>query len=712
MAVSELPSSTPGKATNVLVLQGGGALGSYQAGAYQALCHFDFEPDWIAGISIGAINAAIIAGNPREKRVERLKEFWEMVSAPAPWDPFMPSGPERSEFKEAGTALKAMLGVPGFFKPRFPSAPLWPQGSPESQSYYDTAPLRATLEHLVDFDRINDLKTRLSVGAVSVTSGNFRYFDNFEFKKLGKKIGPEHIMASGALPPGFPSIVIEGEHYWDGGIASNTPLDYVLDEDVTNDLLIFQIDLFSARGPLPTTLLEAAEREKDIRFSSRTRMNTDKNKEIHETSKAIRELIAKLPDDLKNDPSVQVLREAAKENTVTVVHLIYRSKNCELSSKDYDFSHASMVEHWNAGVRDVHSSMQHKDRLEPPRSGGLMTYDLAEKPPGVEGYEVTLSFATTRESSYLPGIFFSGERASGTKYGKATVRVPPDRHIGELERPKELKIFGYSIYKQTLDPKIHFILERCDVMEKDAWLNNIRSAGKHEALIFVHGFNVTFVEGIYRCAQIAWDIGYEGVPILFSWASRGKLEAYFYDQTSARLAGKRFVALLADLNNAGITKVHVLAHSMGNYSVLNALANHYHVSEPIGELLMAAPDVDRDDYIDMAPRARLATGGMTLYASSNDRALAAAKEIAGEIPRAGDVPAAGPILVDRVDAIDASLLGDEIFGLNHGTYAKDQSILNDVKRVLADGLRPPNKRLIQIRGMPDKEIPSKWWRYI
>ena len=184
----------------------------------------------------------------------------------------------RSLFNETSAALIATFGVPGFFRPRIPPAPLWPQGSPQAQSYYDTAPLRATLERLVDFDRINDLKTRLSVGAVSVTTGNFKYFDNFEFRKLGKKIGPEHIMASGALPPGFPSIEIEGEHFWDGGIASNTPLDYVLDAEIDNDLLIFQVDLFSARGPLPVSLLEAAEREKDIRFSSRTRMNTDKNR--------------------------------------------------------------------------------------------------------------------------------------------------------------------------------------------------------------------------------------------------------------------------------------------------------------------------------------------------------------------------------------------------------------------------------------------------
>jgi NTE family protein len=371
------PAKTPATARRVLVLQGGGALGSYQAGAYQALCHNDFEPEWVAGISIGAVNAALIAGNPPEKRVERLKEFWEMVSGPVSWNPLTKGDRERSYFNETSAALIATFGVPGFFTPRFPPAPLWPPGSPQCQSYYDTTPLRATLERLVDFDRINDLKTRLSVGAVGVTSGNFKYFDNFEFRKLGKKIGPEHIMASGALPPGFPSVVIDGEHFWDGGIASNTPLDYVLDEENTNDLLIFQIDLFSARGPLPMSLLEAAEREKDIRFSSRTRMNTDKNRQIHNVRTALRDLIGRLPDDLRNDPSVEILREAARENTVTVVHLIYRSKNYESSSKDYDFSHVGMVEHWGAGEHDVHLSMRHKDWLERPQSGETMvTYDL------------------------------------------------------------------------------------------------------------------------------------------------------------------------------------------------------------------------------------------------------------------------------------------------------------------------------------------------
>src|SRR5580693_8662283 len=371
------PPSAPARALPVLVLQGGGALGSYQAGAYQALCRFDFEPEWVAGISIGAVNAAIIAGNDRDKRVEKLKEFWNMVSAPVPWKPLGSSDRSRSVFNETSAAIIATFGVPGFFTPRIPPAPLWPPGHPESQSYYDTAPLKRTLERLVDFDRINDLKVRLSVGAVGVTTGNFRYFDNFEFRKLGKKIGPEHIMASGALPPGFPSVEIEGEHYWDGGISSNTPLDYVLDAETDRDLLIFQVDLFSARGLLPQTLLEAAEREKDIRFSSRTRMNTDKNRQIHEARKALRDLIGKLPDYLKNDPSVELLREAAKENTVTVVHLIYRSKNYESSSKDYDFSRVGMIEHWRAGERDVHLSMRHEEWLERPQSDETMvTYDL------------------------------------------------------------------------------------------------------------------------------------------------------------------------------------------------------------------------------------------------------------------------------------------------------------------------------------------------
>jgi NTE family protein len=356
----------------VLVLQGGGALGSYQAGAYQALCHHDFMPQWVAGISIGAINSAIIAGNPPERRAERLKEFWEMASAQVAWRPNLVGEQSHSVFHQAAAAWIATFGVPGFFTPRVPPAPLWPAGSPQSISYYDTKPLRATLDRLVDFDLINAKRTRLSVGAVNVTSGNFVYFDNFK-----QIIGPEHIMASGALPPGFPPIEIDGEHYWDGGLVSNTPLDYVLDQERDTDLLVFQVDLFPARGPLPATLLEAAEREKDIRYSSRTRLNTDANCRLHNTRKALRDLLQRLPPEFQVDPSVQKLCAEAKENTVSIVHLIYRRKNFESNSKDYDFSRAGMIEHWGSGERDVRTSMSRADWMQRPQGGETMvTYDL------------------------------------------------------------------------------------------------------------------------------------------------------------------------------------------------------------------------------------------------------------------------------------------------------------------------------------------------
>ena len=361
----------------MLVLQGGGALGSYQAGAYQALCHFGFDPEWVAGISIGAVNAAIIAGNEPEKRVARLKEFWELVSAPVPWKPLINGDHGRSVFNEASAALIATFGVPGFFTPRIPPAPLWPPGRPEAQSYYDTAPLKRTLGAAGRFRPRQRSEMPAQRRRGQRHYGQFPLFRQRRIRASAQAIGPEHIMASGALPPGFPAIVIDGEHYWDGGISSNTPLDYVLDAEVNRDLLIFQVDLFSARGMLPATLLEAAEREKDIRFSSRTRMNTDKNRQIHNARRAVRDLVGKLPDHLKDDPSVKLLREASKENTVTVVHLIYKSKNYETSSKDYDFSHVGdgrALERRHARRAPVDA---HKDWLERPRSGETMvTYDL------------------------------------------------------------------------------------------------------------------------------------------------------------------------------------------------------------------------------------------------------------------------------------------------------------------------------------------------
>jgi NTE family protein len=354
------------------VLQGGGALGSYQAGVYEGLREAGHHPGWVAGISIGAINAAIIAGNRPEDRLERMRDFWELASSAVLADPYLPGEQMRSYFNEASAAWIATFGVPGFFAPRYPPAFLYPAGADEALSIYDTTPLRQTLTRLVDFDLINRQETRLSIGAVNIRTGNFVYFDN-----MHRRIGPEHVMASGALPPGFPPVEIDGEHYWDGGLVSNTPLQYVLDSENRNDLLIFQVDLFSASGPMPRTLLEAAEREKDIRFSSRTRLNTDAQLRLHQAKAAFRNLAKKLPASLLDDPDVAFLTEAAQENVVTVVQLIYREKNYEGNSKDYEFSRRTMVEHWGSGLNHVRRSMRHPAWLGRSRPvGGVATFDL------------------------------------------------------------------------------------------------------------------------------------------------------------------------------------------------------------------------------------------------------------------------------------------------------------------------------------------------
>ena len=270
------PTVTPNPPRRVLVLQGGGALGSYQAGVYEALNRAGPEPDWLAGISIGAINGAIIAGNPPAQRLERLREFWNLVTSGWSFGPPNSGDVFRGLLGDASIGWAMTAGVPGFFaRPASISPLLLSSGGPEALSFYDSSPLRATLERLVDFDRINAGETRLSVGAVNIRTGNFTYFDNAH-----QKIGAEHIMASGALPPGLPPVEIEGEWYWDGGLVSNT-LEYVLDQDQTDDLVIYQVDLFNARGPMPKTVQEAAEREKDIRYSSRTRLNTDAQLRIH-----------------------------------------------------------------------------------------------------------------------------------------------------------------------------------------------------------------------------------------------------------------------------------------------------------------------------------------------------------------------------------------------------------------------------------------------
>ena len=361
----------------ILVLQGGGALGAYQAGVFESLSEVYREPNWVAGISIGAINAALIAGNPPERRVARLREFWDLVSS-GPSAPPVESNLGGRDWLNEASATRAMLfGVPGFYAPRMPPAPFQPRGTLAAISYYDTAPLKATLERLIDFKLLNSPKLRLSVGAVNVRSGNFEYFDSSKHH-----LDARHIMASGALPPGFPPIEIDGEHYWDGGLVSNTPLQYVLDQPGNRHRVVFQVDLFAATGSLPTTLNEVTEREKDIRFSSRTRLNTTNEMDHQVIAQAAKRLLAKLPPELQDDPDARALAGVRCESAVDVVHLIYRSKHYESQSKDYEFSRLSMQEHWRSGRADMAHTLHDPRWVERSRSDtGVHVFDLTSDHP-------------------------------------------------------------------------------------------------------------------------------------------------------------------------------------------------------------------------------------------------------------------------------------------------------------------------------------------
>ena len=359
----------------ILVLQGGGALGAYQAGVFEALSAEGLAPDWVTGISIGAINSALIAGNAPGERVERLREFWHTVSSAIPATSFPVDTDYRGILSGAAALQALVFGVPGFFTPRMPPAPLRNPGTPEAISYYDTAPLRSTLERLVDFGRINAGEVRLSVSAVNVRTGNYAFFDSAK-----QRIDALHIMASGALPPGLPPVEIDGEHYWDGALASNTPLDYVLEQPGGGYRTVFQVDLFPARGDFPATILDVSEREKDIRYSSRTRRSTDMEVAWRRVSEVARRLAAKLPPELRADPDAQELlaRTHITCSGFDIVHLIYRAKQHEHHSKDYEFSRDTMLEHWSSGRADVLQTLRDpRWTARQPAHHGVRVFDLA-----------------------------------------------------------------------------------------------------------------------------------------------------------------------------------------------------------------------------------------------------------------------------------------------------------------------------------------------
>jgi NTE family protein len=308
--------------------------------------------------------------------------FWERVTAKPYWDwserlLSAKSDAVRQWLNQMSAYFALGSGAFGFFTPRSPAPWLHPPGTTSATSFYDTSRLGQTLQDLVDFDRINAQRMRLSVGAVNVKSGNFVYFDS-----TTHKIGPEHVMASAAVPPGFPAIEIEGEHYWDGGSVSNTPLQWIVDSRPHFDTQAFQIDLWNARGELPRTIAEVATRQKEIQYSSRTRASTDSFKHIQRLRRALADLFEKLPETLRNGPEAQLLCPLGDRKVYNIVHLIYRAKTYEGNSKDYDFSRASMEEHWRAGYYDAVRTLRHPEVLERPTNHeGVFTFDLLHDGP-------------------------------------------------------------------------------------------------------------------------------------------------------------------------------------------------------------------------------------------------------------------------------------------------------------------------------------------
>lgn len=379
---SPIPIALPPYERICLLLQGGGALGSYQAGIYQGLHEVGIQPTYLSGISIGAFNTAIIAGNPPHKRIERLTEFWETICHPNfgfPVNPYFETSmcalnDTARQLLNAWHATSAvMIGQRGFFEPRFPPPALVAHSTPDTVSYYDTGKLKSTLEQLCDFDRINSKKLHVSIGAVNVRTANFVYFDNQHMT-----LRPEHIMASGALPPAFAAVEIDGEYYWDGGLVSNTPLIRILDSRPMLDTLVFQVDLWSARGKVPTTLSEVNNRVKDIRFSSRTRQITD---QLHH-EKYLRRLISRMADDLPDaSPAKQeylnTIEALGDDKRYNIIHLIYRNKAYEKYFKDFQFSLPTMRERWAAGLHDMRTTLKHPNYLDMPNNeSGFITHDI------------------------------------------------------------------------------------------------------------------------------------------------------------------------------------------------------------------------------------------------------------------------------------------------------------------------------------------------
>jgi len=330
----------------VLVLQGGGALGAYQAGVYQALHEAGIEPDWVIGTSIGAINASLIAGNEPTDRLERLKEFWGRVQH-GPFHQMMSSMPFIGSM--AANWLTMAGGIADFFKPHAPAfAGVHMALGAEAAAYYSTAPLEATLSGLVDFDRINRGATRLTVGAANVRTSEMRYFDS-----RSMPLSVRHVMASGALPPAFPAIRIDGELYWDGGILSNTPVEAVFDDDPRRNSLVFAVHIWNPSGSEPETIWQVMNRQKDVQYSSRAVSHVARQKQLHRLRHVVSELVRRMPESERQSNVVRDLAEYGCLTRMHVVRLLAPTIDGEDHMKDIDFSAAGICARWEAGLADT-----------------------------------------------------------------------------------------------------------------------------------------------------------------------------------------------------------------------------------------------------------------------------------------------------------------------------------------------------------------------
>lgn len=361
----------------VLVLQGGGALGAYQGGAYEGLHKHGTEIDWVVGTSIGAINGAIIAGNRPEVRVEKLRAFWQRVARDAPvLLPFFNTPDWLRPWSEVGKVWDTVSrGVPGFFKPRANSMWNMNRNGPINQaSFYDTSPLEATLNELVDFKYLNAKHVRLTVSAVNIATGELKKFDN-----MIDKVTAKHIMASGALPPGFPPVEIDGATYWDGGIYSNTPIDIVLDDAERSNTLCFMIDLWDPTEKAPASIAEAITRQKDIQYASRSAEHLDDHERMQNLRRAIQLLSERLPAKDRQSPAVKQLMALGCTSTINIVRLIMKALPHDDQNKDIDFASTTLEARWQAGLNDIARALSHKAWLQtPPFNIGMVVHELKQ----------------------------------------------------------------------------------------------------------------------------------------------------------------------------------------------------------------------------------------------------------------------------------------------------------------------------------------------